>query len=261
MLKRISIFAYGTVAYVFFLATFLYAIGFIGNLGVPKSIDSPADNTPLGLAVLINAGLLTVFALQHSIMARAWFKEKWTRIVPMEMERSTFVLATCAALGLLYWQWRPLGGEIWNIQDQNARMAILGLYGFGFALVLVSTCLIDHFDLFGMRQVWLALQGKPYTHHRFQIKSLYRYVRHPLYLGFVIAFWAAPTMTAARLFFALITTAYIVTAIQFEESDLVRQHGNPYARYRSMVPMLIPRLLGKTDSGGVQKLIHESQYD
>lgn len=239
MFKRTLFFAYGAASYALFLCTFLYAIGFIGNIMVPKSIDSGMQE-PLVKAILIDTALLTLFALQHSIMARKWFKRAWTRIIPHPIERSTFVLATCAAMITMFWQWRPLGGVIWDIGSDTGRLVMMSLYAFGFGLVLVSTFLIDHFDLFGMRQVWLELTGKPYTHQPFQINSLYRYVRHPLYLGFMIAFWAAPTMTAARLFFAVVTTAYILTAIRFEEKDLITDHGDAYIYYQGMVPMIVP---------------------
>lgn len=260
MIKRLFFFAYGASAYLLFVLTFLYAIGFIGNVWTPKSIDTGAQE-PLAKAIIIDTGLLTIFALQHSIMARKWFKQAWTRIVPQPIERSTYVLATCAALGLMFWQWRPLGGVLWDIQNEVGRMMVMNLYWFGFALVLVSTFLIDHFDLFGLRQVWLALIGKEYTHHAFQIRALYRYVRHPLYLGFLIAFWAAPTMTAARLFFALVTTAYILTAIRFEEKDLVADHGQAYSLYQGMVPMILPTMPTKSVSQRVEMITRTNSLE
>ena len=239
MAKRIAMFTYGVICYLVFLATFLYAIGFVGNMIVPKSIDSPRDGGVL-LGLLIDAGLLTVFAVQHSVMARPWFKRRWTRIVPAEIERSTYVLAASLALCLMFWQWRPLGGAIWDITDPAVRTALQALSALGWALVLFSTFIIDHFDLFGLRQVWLALMGKPYRPLDFQVRSIYNFVRHPLYLGFLIAFWSTPTMTATHLVFAFATTAYILLAIQFEEADLKHHHGDAYRRYAEQVPMLIP---------------------
>jgi len=236
---RVMSFVYGAAVYALFLVTFLYAIGFIGNLIVPKSIDSPAEG-PVGAAILINALLLGVFALQHSVMARPAFKRRWTRIVPPPVERSTYVLFTILALGLMFWQWRPIGGVVWNVGDPIGRTALLALYAFGWALVFYATVLINHFDLFGLRQVWLHLRGKPYTGLRFVTPGPYKLVRHPLYVGWLVVFWAAPTMTSAHLLFAIATTAYIMVAIRLEERDLVAHHGADYAAYRKRVPMLVP---------------------
>ena len=239
MLKRIAFFAYGVICYVIFFGTFLYAIGFIGGFLVPTRLDGPATD-PMAKALAIDIGLLAVFAIQHSVMARRWFKEGWTKIVPPALERSTYVLLSSLALILLFWQWRPLGGVIWAVDDPIGRAILYSLFGFGFGLVLVSTFLINHFDLFGLRQVWLVLRGKPYRRLDFGTPGPYRLVRHPLYVGWFFAFWATPVMTAAHLLFALATTAYILIAIQFEERDLVHEFGGTYEEYRRRVPMLIP---------------------
>ena len=238
MLSRISAFLYGVVCYLMFLAAFLYAIGFLGNFGVPKSIDSGAQ-IPFVQALAFNAALLGLFAVQHSLMARQWFKRAWTRIVPAPVERSTYVLFSSLALILLFWKWQPMGGVVWSVENQFGRFAIYGLYAIGWLTVLIATFLINHFDLFGMRQVWLHLQRRPYTTLAFRTPGLYRYVRHPLYVGWLMVFWSAPVMTVAHLVFAIATTAYILIAIQFEERDLVRHHAE-YAEYRRRVPMLVP---------------------
>ena len=239
MLTRILFFAYGVLSYSTFLATFLYAIGFIGNFGVPRTLDG-TPTEPLGRALAIDVGLLGLFAVQHSVMARKWFKETWTRVVPPQVERSTYVLFSSLALILLFGQWRPLGGLVWSVESPAERAVLRGLFAFGWGLVLVATFLINHFDLFGLRQVWLHLTGRPYTMLRFRTPGPYRLVRHPLYVGWFFAFWMTPTMTLSHLLFAVATTAYILIAIQFEESDLVREHGTTYEDYRRSVPMLIP---------------------
>jgi protein-S-isoprenylcysteine O-methyltransferase Ste14 len=239
MVKRLMFFVYGCAAYLIFLGTFLYAIAFVGGFFVPTRLDGPPD-APLAMAVAIDIALLGVFAVQHSVMARRWFKERWTRIVPWAIERSTYVLCASLALMLLFWQWRPIGGEIWSVDNAAVRAALWALFVFGWALVLVTTFLINHFDLFGLRQVWLPLVGKPYTKVPLATPAPYRLVRHPLYLGFLFAFWMTPDMTLAHLLFAIATTAYIVLAIQFEERDLVHEHGRSYEEYRRRVPMLIP---------------------
>lgn len=238
MLSRITAFLYGVVCYLFFFASFLYAIGFIGNFAVPKSIDS-GPQVPFILALAINASLLGLFAVQHSVMARQWFKTAWTRIVPAPVERSTYVLLSSLALLVLFWKWQPMGGVIWNVENAYGRLALQALYASGWLIVLISTFLINHFDLFGLRQVWLYLSGRPYTPLKFRTPGLYRVVRHPLYVGWLLVFWSAPVMTSAHLVFAIATTAYILIAIQFEERDLVRLHGE-YAEYRRRVPMILP---------------------
>jgi methanethiol S-methyltransferase len=239
MFKRIATFIYGVISYLLFLGTFLYAIGFIGNLVVPKSIDSGRTGS-LSSAPLIDAALLTLFAVQHSLMARPWFKRAWTRIVSKPAERSTYVLLSSVALLLLFWQWQPIGGVVWTVEKTGLQMVIYGLYAIGWLLVLSSTFLINHFDLFGLRQVFLFLIGRPYTQLKFGTPMFYRHIRHPLYLGWLFAFWSTPTMTVAHLVFAIATTAYIFVAIQLEEKDLMETFGDDYRHYKKTVPMIIP---------------------
>lgn len=238
MASRIMAFLYGIVCYLVFLATFLYAIGFLGNVVVPKSIDSGAQSSFIH-ALIVNLALLGVFALQHSLMARQWFKTAWTKIVPVSMERSTYVLFSSVALLLLFWKWQPMGGVIWNVESIPGRLVLELLYALGWLIVLATTFLIDHFDLFGLRQAWLYLLGRTYVPLGFRTPGPYRFVRHPLYVGWLLVFWSAPTMTSAHLVFAVATTAYILIAIQFEERDLVRFHKE-YIDYRAKVPMILP---------------------
>jgi protein-S-isoprenylcysteine O-methyltransferase Ste14 len=239
MLKKTAVLVYGTIAYGAFLATYLYAIGFIGNFAVPRTIDG-APVTGLGTALLINIGLLGAFALQHSIMARPAFKRWFTRYVPKPIERSTYVWFSSLLLIALFVYWQPLGGIVWQVTDPVGRALLYALFASGWLIVLVATFLINHFDLFGLRQVWLYFRGKPYTPLKFGTPWLYRYVRHPLYVGWFLAFWSTPVMSVTHLLFAIATTAYILIAIQFEERDLVSEHGRAYADYRRQVPMLIP---------------------
>ena len=257
MLKRILFFAYGSVSYLIFLATFLYAVGFIGNFGVPRTLDGPATG-PLGVSLAIDVLLLTLFAVQHSVMARKWFKEWWTKLVPKPIERSTYVLFSSLALILLFALWRPLGGVIWSVEDPVGRIVLRSLFAFGWGLVLFSTFLINHFDLFGLRQVWRNLLRQPESGLRFTTPGPYKLVRHPLYVGWLFAFWMTPVMTAAHLLFSLATTAYILLAIQFEERDLVREHGETYEQYRRSVPMLIPSFnkprINAAEGGSDQRL-------
>ena len=245
MLKHLLFLVYAAISYVIFLGTFLYAIGFVGGFIVPTQLDSPSRD-PLAVATGVDVALLTLFALQHSVMARKWFKERWTQTVPWAIERSTYVLCASLALLLLFWQWRPIGMSVWSIEGARARLVIWALCAAGWGTVLAVTFYINHFDLFGLRQVWLPLRGRPYVPVSFRTPFPYRIVRHPLYLGFLVAFWATPHMTLAHLLFAIATTAYILLAIQFEERDLVREHGSPYQTYRHAVPMLIPRFLRRT---------------
>src|SRR5579862_1022720 len=232
-------FLYGLAVYVFFLATFLYVIAFSGNIVVPKTIDSGTVG-PAGLAVAVDLALLGVFALQHSIMARRSFKRWWTRIVPEPVERSTYVLAASLALALVVWQWQPIPEPVlWKVEGMAAR-AMWSIFWLGWGLVLFSTLLIDHLALFGLRQSASHLSGEPVADTKFRTPSLYRYVRHPLYLGFVLTMWSVPTMTAGHLIFSAGGTGYILVGIWFEERDLVHQFGDTYRRYREQVGMLIP---------------------
>ena len=237
-MKRIAVILYGVICYALFLATFLYAIGFIGNLIVPKSIDS-VPTVSFGTALFINTLLLAVFAIQHSVMARPFFKRALTRIVPVAIERSTYVLFSSLALMLLFGLWQPMGGVIWDSGGNFANLLIYAAYAFGWLLILASTFSIDHFDLFGLRQTWCFALGIEYRPPEFRQPFLYRIVRHPLYVGWIVAIWSTPTMTVAHLCFALVTTIYILVGIQLEERDLAKLHPE-YNDYKTRVPMLIP---------------------
>jgi protein-S-isoprenylcysteine O-methyltransferase Ste14 len=238
-MPRILALAYGSVCYVAFFGTFLYAIGFIGDLVVPKTIDSGAAG-PVGRAVLVDLALLSVFALQHSVMARPGFKRLWTRIVPQPVERATYVLASSAALWLLFAFWEPIPASVWQVGG-FAGAALEAIYFAGIALVLYATFLIDHFDLFGLRQVVLYFRGRPYTEKRFATPSLYRHIRHPLYVGWFTTFWFTPQMSAGHLLFAAVASAYILVAVLFEERDLLAMLGEDYRRWRERTPAFLPR--------------------
>lgn len=242
-MKRTLALLYGVVAYVFFFGTFLYAIGFVGNVLVPKSIDTGKQSS-LPSAIIIDAALLSIFALQHSIMARQGFKRQWTRVVSWYVERTTYVMAATAALALLLWQWRPIPATIWDLRGTIFGSVLSVTFWLGWGVLLLSTFLINHFELFGLNQVWAYSRGVEFHSPAFKSPSLYRMVRHPIYLGFVIAFWSAPLMTVGHLLFSVATTGYILVGIFFEERDLISHYGQTYRDYRARVPMLIPFLGG-----------------
>lgn len=237
---RILALIYGVICYVVFFFTFLYAIGFVGNFVVPKSIDSGPPAATLTRALVMNVILLSIFAIQHSVMARPAFKRIWTKFVPVQIERSTYVLLSSGALILLFWQWRPLTEVMWDVQNPIGVYILWALFAFGWAMVLISTSLINHFDLFGLRQVYLYSKNIDYHHVGFREILFYKVIRHPIMLGFIIAFWATPRMTMGHLLFAAVTTVYILVAIQLEERDSVAFMGDTYLEYRSRVWMLLP---------------------
>jgi protein-S-isoprenylcysteine O-methyltransferase Ste14 len=236
---RLAGLLYGLVAYVVFFGTILYAIGFVTGLVVPKTIDG-GPVAPVAEAIIVDLLLMSLFAIQHSVMARPQFKQWWTQFVPKSVERSTYVLLASLALVLLFWQWRPLPAVVWQIDDLQLAMTVMGLSFIGWVIVFTSTFLINHFELFGLHQVANNLAGRPMPAPRFRAPLCYKFVRHPIYLGFIIAFWSAPTMTVGHLMFAAVTTAYILVGIQLEERDLVGVFGDDYRRYKSRVSMLVP---------------------
>jgi protein-S-isoprenylcysteine O-methyltransferase Ste14 len=234
---------YGLVCYLIFFVTFLYAIGFTGNFIVPKGIDSGVEG-PFVLSIIINVALMGLFAVQHSVMARPGFKKWWTNYVPSPIERSTYVLLTSLALILLFHFWQPMTGTVWNITEPALRNVVWGIFAMGWGIVLLSTFMIGHFDLFGLQQVLFHKQGKKTPKPKFKEPGFYKLVRHPIMTGFIIAFWATPDMTMGHLLFAAVTTAYILIAIQLEERDLIALLGNAYINYRKRVPALIPFIKG-----------------
>ena len=265
MLTRILGFTYGVVCYVIFLIAFLYAIAFVGggnlyvagqNFIVPRSIDvSQAGNgESLALRLIIDAVLLSLFAIQHSVMARPWFKQQWTKMVAPLLERSTYVLLASLILLLMFWQWRPVGNArvAWDVQNSIGRLVLEGLFWLGWLIVLLSTFLINHFDLFGLKQAYYYLQGKEYPPPVFKVSAFYKGIRHPIMLGFIIAFWSTPRMSIGHLFFAVMTTAYILLAIQFEERDLLHAYGDRYEQYRKRVSMLVPLPFLKKETEGIE---------
>jgi protein-S-isoprenylcysteine O-methyltransferase Ste14 len=238
-LARALTLTYGVVVYSLFFGAFCYLIGWTADLVVPLTIDN-GQSAPLGVTLGVNLGILSLFAVQHTVMARQVFKDWWTRFVPRPIERSTFVFLTVAILGLMVWQWRPLPNVVWQVESGALVALLWTLYGLGWAIVLISTCIIDHFDLFGLKQTFFYARCKPYPRPQFEERLFYRHVRHPLMLGFVIAFWSAPVMSQGHLLFAVVTTAYILVAIQIEERELVSMHGEDYESYQRRVPMLFP---------------------
>lgn len=242
---------YGVLVYVAFLIVFLYAIGFVGNVAwLPKTIDSGVAGTGTVAALVINVVLLGLFAVQHSVMARRGFKRAWTRVVPAFAERSTYVLASTLLLALLFWQWRPMTGVVWSVENALAAGVLWAVFALGWITTIVSLFLIDHLELFGLRQVYAHWRGSKFSPPSFKTPALYRVVRHPIYLGFVLAFWATPQMSIGHLLFAIATTGYILVGVWFEERDLIANFGEKYREYRQRVPMLVPLL--KLGRGGGQ---------
>jgi len=241
---RFLFFLYGVICYLIFFGTFLYAIGFVGNFVVPKSMDTGVEGS-LGAALLINTLLLGVFAVQHSLMARQGFKEKWTKIIPPAIERNTYVLLSSLALLLIFWQWRPIGNIIWDVSNTTLGTVLIGVSLAGWLFVLISTFLLDHFELLGLKQAFSNLTGNEMQSSKFKTPGFYKFVRHPIYFGFTVAFWATPIMTTAHLLFAIGTLGYTIVGIFLEERDLVSTFGNEYKNYKSKVSMLIPLPLKK----------------
>jgi len=237
---RLGVLLYGVLSYVITLAAFAWLAGFLGNLLTPVQLDAPGSG-PLGTALAVDLALVALFGVQHSVMARPWFKAWWARYVPAPVERSTYVLCSCLALALLFAFWQPIGGVLWQLESPLARGVVLGLYAAGWAVLLAATFMINHFDLFGLRQVWLFARGREYTPLAFRTPAFYRLVRHPLYVGWFTVFWAAPTMTVSHLVFAAGSTLYILAALRWEERDLLELHPE-YAAYRARLPRFVPRL-------------------
>lgn len=238
-MKRWLSLAYGLICYGLFHLSFLYAIGFLGGFVVPKTVNSGAAPNPVG-AVTVNALLLGLFAVQHSVMARPGFKRAWTNVVPEHLERSTYVLLSSLVLLFIFAFWQPLPTALWDTTGTWAEPVLWGIFGLGWLTVVLSSSLIDHFSLFGLSQVWAYFQGEPYSAPDFQVTGLYRYVRHPIMFGFVLAFWAIPVMTIGHTLFAGLSTGYIIVGVLLEERDLMDRFGERYARYRASTPMLIP---------------------
>ena len=236
---RILSFIYGVLAHAGFLVTFAYLVGFLANFAVPKSIDS-GEAGPFGLALLVNVLLLAIFGIQHSVMARPGFKQWWTRIVPKHIERSTYVMISNLLVALLVWQWQPMVGVVWNVDHPVGKLILWGLFGLAWVILVLASFMINHFDLFGTRQVYLYLRGRECSQLKFETKGFYKYIRHPLMLGWIVGFWSTPQMTVGHLVFAIGTTLYILIAIQIEERDLLRFHGEAYESYRRQVSMLLP---------------------
>jgi protein-S-isoprenylcysteine O-methyltransferase Ste14 len=251
-MKRWLFFVYGLGCYAAFLATYAYLCGFTGNLIVPKSIDAPAASGPVAAAVAINLLLLLAFGLQHSVMARPAFKRMWTRVVPQPIERATYVWASCVALGALVWLWRPIDAVLWNVQNPIGRGVLWTLFAAGWLMVPLVSLMISHFDLFGLRQVWLHVRGREITPLPFRTPMLYAHIRHPLYVGWGLAFWATPTMTAGHALYATVLTGYMALAALIEERDLVAHFGHQYVDYCKKVPRYIPRFARSTSATGVK---------